>query len=429
MAVFNIWLSHLGTRKSSTQNTMRTLPILLTLIVSTTAQLYANSWMHFDQFNTPIPSNSITSILHSGAYTWVGTDQGLARFDGTEWEVFTEETSVLPSNHIQQLHKDNYGNVWVATYNGLVHITCQGWEVMNMSNSPIQSDQIKCIANDAAGNYWFGTWGHGLILFDGAHWEQYRTENSDIPSNGIFKVSVDNEERIWIGTFNSGVAYYNGERWETMTTNNSQLPNNNVREVLFENGNTWLGTDDGLAMIDSEGNWNVHTYAELGHSIHAIHQGVHTSGQTYFATDGGLLRFQNGQFTVYTAQNSDISSNSLRCISPSEDGNLWLGSANNGIDIYSPAGTLSASEQALGHDFSVYPNPAADQLQIEFGREHSGPIELLVHNAAGQLLIQETLPKNTQRTHPISLAKFPAGYFTVSILSDSGFTSKKVLKL
>ncbi len=387
--------------------------------------------MHYNQSNSPIPSNTVTAVLNDGGTTWVGTDEGLARFNGTDWEIYTSEISLLPDDHVQDIYKDNQGNTWVSTYNGILKINLNGWEVIDMSNSPIQSDQIRSISVAADNTVWFGTWGYGLIAFDGQNWTLYNTENSNIPSNGIFEVTVDDVDNIWVGTFQGGVSKFDGNTWETYNSSNSELPNNNVRDITFsQSGIVWFGTDDGLARMTSEGVWDVFTYLELGHSVHTIHDGVKVSnGEVYFATDGGLIKFESFTYTFYTFQNSSLPSNNLRCISLDLNGNLWIGTGNNGLTTFSPEGTLSVNDRQQLDYFQPYPNPTTENTFLNLDANLGDDFEVIIHNNLGQLIYRNQMKNNANRIYPIELGDFPAGYFSVSIISDGNVDTKKVLKL
>ncbi|MCB9187411.1 MAG: T9SS type A sorting domain-containing protein [Flavobacteriales bacterium] len=410
---------------------MKALAILTSLFGAFSLSASASSWMHYDQSNSPLPSNSVTATLNDGAISWVGTDEGLVRFNGTDWEVYTSETSQLPNNHVQDIHKDNQGNTWIATYSGVLKINLNSWEVIDMSNSPIQSNQIRSIATAANNTVWFGTWGNGLISFDGQSWELFDTQNSDIPSNGIFEVSVDNDQNIWVGTFNGGVSKFDGQTWTTYNTSNSELPNNNVRDITIDHsGIVWFGTDDGLARKTPSGHWDVFTSQELGHAIHTVHDGIQVGdGHLYFATDGGLVEFESFNYTVYTLQNSSLQTNNLRCISQDHMGNLWIGTGNNGVTIFSPESTLSVDEDLPTNFFEPYPNPTTENTILDLNSDLGEDFEVMIHNSMGQMVYRNKVKNFSSRIYPIELDDFPPGYFSVSIISNGNVDTKRVLRL
>src|SRR5437016_2898999 len=63
-----------------------------------------------------LPQDSVRAITQtSDGYLWLGTDEGLARFDGYEFVTFTKEHSELPSNSITSLAADRDGSLWMGT--------------------------------------------------------------------------------------------------------------------------------------------------------------------------------------------------------------------------------------------------------------------------------------------------------------------------
>src|SRR5712664_521746 len=67
-----------------------------------------------------LPQDTIRAIAQTtDGYLWVGTDEGLARFDGYEFEIFGKDHGGLPSNSITALAAANDGSLWIGTTSGL----------------------------------------------------------------------------------------------------------------------------------------------------------------------------------------------------------------------------------------------------------------------------------------------------------------------
>jgi ligand-binding sensor domain-containing protein len=124
---------------------MKPLALLAALLGAFSVSANANSWMQYDQSNSPLPSNSVTATLNDGAITWVGTFDGLAMFNGMDWTIYQSETSILPDDHIHDIYKDTQGNTWVVSGTGLLKINVNGWEVIDLANSPTPTAQLRSI--------------------------------------------------------------------------------------------------------------------------------------------------------------------------------------------------------------------------------------------------------------------------------------------
>ena len=69
-----------------------------------------------------LPQNTVQAIVQTqDGYLWIGTQEGLARFDGLNFTVFDKEnTPAFKSNDIRALHEDKQGQLWISTSYGLI---------------------------------------------------------------------------------------------------------------------------------------------------------------------------------------------------------------------------------------------------------------------------------------------------------------------
>src|ERR1044072_1016672 len=69
-----------------------------------------------------LPQNTVQAIAQTpDGYLWIGTQEGLARFDGVRFEIFDKQnTPQLKSNDIRALLVDGSGILWIATSTGLI---------------------------------------------------------------------------------------------------------------------------------------------------------------------------------------------------------------------------------------------------------------------------------------------------------------------
>jgi ligand-binding sensor domain-containing protein len=94
---------------------------LIIVAISSRAQGY---WESIDLYTTKngLPNNSILSILQDKrGFLWLGTYNGLCRYDGSEFISFSggsDETPLI--NSIQSISQDTSGNIWVATRTGMI---------------------------------------------------------------------------------------------------------------------------------------------------------------------------------------------------------------------------------------------------------------------------------------------------------------------
>jgi ligand-binding sensor domain-containing protein len=140
-------------------------------------------------------------------FIWIGTNNGLIKYDGNNQTLFNMNNSNLPSNVINYVTIDKYDNKWIATNNGLV-IYNNSWTIFNKSNSGLPSDTVNSIVEDKNGNKWILT-AKGLAKYDNLNWETYNQSNSGLYSDQtILCLAIDMEMNKWIGAYGDLIEYF-----------------------------------------------------------------------------------------------------------------------------------------------------------------------------------------------------------------------------
>src|SRR5262245_46714586 len=129
----------------------------------------AQAQSHFDSLTTAdgMPQNSVLSIAQTpDGYLWVGTYEGLARFDGADFMVFNNvNTPEIKSNFIAALLVDRRGNLWIGT-NGGGLVRRAGNDFVRYSTADgLLSNFIRCLFEGADGSIWVGSGNGGLNVF------------------------------------------------------------------------------------------------------------------------------------------------------------------------------------------------------------------------------------------------------------------------
>ena len=258
---------------------------------------------NFENINTTngLSNNNVHSIIQDRfGFIWMGTNDGLCRYDGPERiKVFRagdeEELNTLQSSRIRSLFFDSKDNLWIGTrLGGLTryHSPTGEWKTfMHDSKNPssISNDEILCTTEDAQGQIWVGT-ENGLGLFDEAKSSfisflpKPGDDSTTIKSKAVLTIMQDSRGWIWIGTWAGGLHLLLPSKDGDFTKSrfkNFQLPggqrSQNVWKVFEDReGRMWVGTHGGglhLMQLPTEANNEVgkqnweprfHTYTMEG---------------------------------------------------------------------------------------------------------------------------------------------------------------------
>ncbi|WP_290707925.1 two-component regulator propeller domain-containing protein [Flavihumibacter sp. CACIAM 22H1] len=351
--------------------------------------------------STTLSDNNITSLLFdSKATLWIGTGGGLDKYNpatDTFERIWLEGSRV---GNIHSLYEDRVGAIWVGTANGL-------YLLKNTSNKTVRSFFpnyiIRAIYEDKEGALWVGT-NKGLAKMTIRN-QEYRVDfythasekPGSISSNSITSIAEDGYQKLWIGTENAGINYYTRStgaftRIGAAPAEKFRLIHNNVREILSINNQIWVGTQEGLSVIDPvklEIRSYQHNTADKNslsqNSIYTLYKdaaqliwigtyfgGVNTiypistvfttiqqeenknslsndivSGMAedhnkniWIGTEGGglnLLNRKTGKFTVYTNKPDDpnsLSSNLVKNVYIDKDQHIWVGTHGGGVSVF-----------------------------------------------------------------------------------------------
>jgi ligand-binding sensor domain-containing protein len=171
-----------------------------------------------------------------------------------------------------------------------------------------------------------GTWG-GLEERDAKTGEIKRiwTNLDGLPENRIRSIITDNNGQLWVGT-QAGLAHLNTKgNWEIIKS-----PNNQIWSLFYQNG-IWLGTENGgLAYRNTKGDWQVFNTENSKLPNNNIR---HITGDTkdgiWIATVGGGIahRHVDGNWEIFNTDNSNLPDNNTNTILTDNKGGIWVGTA------------------------------------------------------------------------------------------------------
>jgi hypothetical protein len=163
----------------------------------------------------------------------------------TVWRnnISSTDPSYIPASSLYDMTQDASGIYWLATDQGLLRFDGSQFQTFTTSNSGICSNRLRCIDIDRNGKFWIGSWDAGLSKWDGVSWKTFNVANSAIKSPIINDILVDSANRIWIANgYNEFLSPSGGQGVfmldESIDVSNGQLPakpDSLVAKVISEN--------------------------------------------------------------------------------------------------------------------------------------------------------------------------------------------------
>lgn len=172
-------------------------------------------------------------------------------------------------------------------------------------------------------------------LKDTTVWVNYNTSNSGIPTNALTSILIDQNDVKWIGTFGNGIIKFDGRNWQSYNSGNSPLPNNFITAMAFDkNMHLWIGTNKGLAELNGD-NWTIYnkTNSMLPEDyINAICVG--RNNVIWVGTEKGLVQIDGTNWKLFNTGNSPLPNNSIQSLATELNGKLWMGVLAKGLATY-----------------------------------------------------------------------------------------------
>jgi len=324
-----------------------------------------------------LPSSTVTSIEQTrDGYLWVGTYNGLARFDGARFVTYDPVNQpALSQNRIQGLYLDANGTLWIATFRGgltsyrdgefrrewpdqtlfdqhtiLVHSTTnlvtfvtQAGDVLqrnplatnqdwNLVTQPENANAIyQCV--DRAGTLWFLTRDRHILQFSNGAFREL-PKDGGLPGGHINTVAADKRGQVWAGADNE-IARWDGKQFADMTPTNNTAPFRPVQLFPMKSGAVWLLDGNRLRQMEGRA-WTAEITQWRGLLGAAAGRGM----GAHEDREGGLWfnHYGNGLFHILpdghhqrlTTQNN-LPGDRVGAWFQSSDGGIWVGVDHGGL--------------------------------------------------------------------------------------------------
>jgi ligand-binding sensor domain-containing protein/signal transduction histidine kinase len=192
-------------------------------------------------------SNAWSVLVDNRQQVWAGTrDEGLFQFQTNHFQ--PAPGAEILGRQIFALFEDNRGQLWTGTTNGLARWDGTDWKIYTTPDGLV----VRAIAEDAEGNLWIGTESRGLYFFKAGKFISYQAETNGLPGNDISCLCLDPDGVLWVGTSGHGLARFYRGKWTRYSTDDG-LASNSIDYIIEDgDGYLWIGSNAGLMRLQKK---------------------------------------------------------------------------------------------------------------------------------------------------------------------------------
>ena len=282
---------------------------------------------------------------------WIGTQDGLNRFNGYGFDVFQkdpQDSNSISNNFVHSLCKGPDGGVVVGTEYGIDHYDPEKDAFSNIPFPGGMDPIVHSLEKDDRGRIWIGTAEEGLWYFSKDSAEAIKAASSLSSSSVQVLLSVS-EDSLWVGTEGKGLFRFDPSEGEVHGTPLRRMTVHSIGS--HEDPGLWVGTDQGAYQLGTRGERiellkSIEAGEGKGKLPHPVVRAVHRDrkDRLWFGTAGGgisrLYRNEGGSIRFHHYQHQDYIPSSLAndlvyAIHEDRTGSIWIGS-RRGVSKFDP---------------------------------------------------------------------------------------------
>jgi len=318
-----------------------------------------------------LPQDTIRAIAQTtDGYLWLGTDEGLARFDGYEFLTFDKARAGLPSNSITALAASPDGALWVGTGSGLMRFDGRRFHTYTTADG-LPDNAVSSLLMDRGGALWIVA-GGALSRFVDGKFTSF-APGRGMPLGTVRVVGEDPRGGLWVAGI-AGVWKLSGGVY-TPALGGAMFSGYIVTNLLTDRrGDFWIAGSQGIVEIAPSGAMRRYGVRDGLPDLIVRALWEDRDGNIWAGTDGGLARLEGSRF-VKPAEEDEPEQDVVRCLFEDREGNFWVGAGNGLTRLRDDLFTAYGRSEGLPSD---EPNTVFQDRsgRIWVGFRDSGLIEL-----------------------------------------------------
>jgi len=284
-----------------------------------------------------LPESTITCVRQTqDGYLWLGTRNGLVRFDGLRFAVIRDHDGAkLENAWIADLAEDADHGLWIATDgDGLSRLQGDACKAFGPADG-LPSSVVRCLFADRQGRLWAGT-DQGLALYAGRDFIVAQ-DRQGWPGYDVFAICQDRAGMLWVGGEGGRLCRGSGDQF-AMQSMTSLAGQEDVRALACDAQNVlWIGTSSGLVRVENGAERRYTVDDGLSHDqVNCLAMG--RDHCVWVGTKDGLSRLRDNELEKFTTQQG-LSQSTVTSICEDHERNLWVGT-KHGLNQFADRRTL-----------------------------------------------------------------------------------------
>jgi len=297
--------------------------------------------------NDGLSQSSVTSIIQDDNHSlWIGTQDGLNRFDGRSFEIYTaDDTKGIESQYIKCSVKTTDGKLWFGTTNGLTMFDPTLEVFTTFTTDQKTALQIESICLDPTGNLWIGTSGKGILKFDKRS-KKFTEYTSLLPTKKIQSIFCSESGELFINTEDKGLFRTNSAKTSAYQIEIKSKNENPVivqRIAQWEEGKLLFGTNQGVFEFIISDNVTLPKFPKLEKEFGfmGISDIYKSENNTWFlgTTNKGLFTISPDGSIFHSTQDifqkNALLFNDINLLFKDQSGTFWVGT-DRGLASFDP---------------------------------------------------------------------------------------------
>lgn len=348
--------------------------LLMLWVANVSAQFHV--FTNYDNNNGLSNNTTFCAAQGKNGFIWIGTADGLNRFDGKKFKVFRNNFDVTGPLYVWKMIVHSTGTLWLSTNKGVFVFNDTTEQLLQVKNVP--DGTIYAMAEDATGKVWLST---GANMYECDPQKNEATLYSNVQQRQYTDIIVTRDKQMWVGTESGELGWWRpaSRRFIFYPVSSALQPAGNRRVFKIfekESGILWVGGMQGVRKFETQTK-----------EVTLLQMGVHLSedatvrsfvkanaNEYWMATKRGIYVLDSsGRFKSKILENTrgknSLAANDVQALYRDREGGIWCPTYYNGVSYYAP----------LSNAFEVYmpgnePNTIKGKIFTNIVEDNRGDI-------------------------------------------------------